>query len=142
MSEDLDIDGRVQIPPSELPWTAARAQGPGGQNVNKLATKIDMRFDFEASAALTAGMKARLRALATARIDANGCLVITAQEARTQAGNLARAREKLAELVRLALDPPKPRRKTRPTRGSQRRRLEGKRATSEKKAGRSRVRGE
>lgn len=142
VAEDLDIDGRVQIPAAELVWTAVRAQGPGGQNVNKLSTKIDLRFDFEGTSALTGGMKARLRALSTARIDAQGCLVITAQEARTQAGNLARARDKLAELVRAALDPPKPRRKTKPSRAAKRRRLEGKRAVAEKKSTRGRVAGD
>ena len=81
-------------------------------------------------------------ALVGARLDAQGCLVVVAQEARTQAGNLAKAREKLADLVRRALDPPKARHKTRPTKASKRRRLEGKRATSEKKAGRGRVSGD
>ncbi len=142
MAEDLEIDGRVLIPAAELVWTAVRAQGPGGQNVNKLATKIDLRFDFEATSALTPAMKSRLRALVGARLDAQGCLVVVAQEARTQAGNLAKAREKLADLVRRALDPPKARYKTRPTKASKRRRLEGKRATSEKKAGRGRVSGD
>jgi ribosome-associated protein len=137
VAEDLEIDGRVLIPAAELVWTAVRAQGPGGQNV-----KIDLRFDFEATSAMTPAMKSRLRALVGARLDAQGCLVVVAQEARTQAGNLAKAREKLADLVRRALDPPKARHKTRPTKASKRRRLEGKRATSEKKAGRGRVSGD
>ncbi len=137
MADDLDIDGRVLIPAAELVWTAVRAQGPGGQNVNKLATKVDLRWDLEATNAVSGAVKTRLRALA--KVDANGCVVVTSQEARTQQGNLARVHEKLAELVRRALDPPKPRHKTKPSRAAKRRRLEGKRATSEKKATRGRV---
>jgi len=137
VADDLDIDGRVLIPAAELVWTAVRAQGPGGQNVNKLATKIDLRFDLVATNALAGAVKTRLRALA--KLDADGRVVITAQEARTQLGNLERAKAKLAELIRRALDPPKPRRKTKPSRSAKRRRLEGKRAVSEKKATRGRV---
>jgi ribosome-associated protein len=139
VADDLDIDGRVLIPAAELVWTAVRAQGPGGQNVNKLATKVDLRFDVDATASLSPAVKARLRASSATRLDANGCIVVVAQEARTQVRNLERAKEKLADLIRAALDPPKPRHKTRPSRASKRRRLEGKRATAEKKAGRGRV---
>ncbi len=142
VAEDLDIDGRVLIPAAQLPWTAVRAQGPGGQNVNKLSTKIDLRFDFENSSALTAAVKARLRVLASGRLDAQGWLVMTAQEERSQTGNLACAREKIAGLIRQALVPPKPRRKTKPSRAAKRRRLDGKRAVAEKKSTRGRVAGD
>lgn len=142
MADDLQIDERLCIPAHELTWTATRSSGPGGQNVNKLATKVDLRFDLVASSVLTPEVKDRLRALPGVRLDAEGCVIVTSQQARTQAGNLAMARARLAELVTLALVVPKRRRATRPSLGAKRRRLEGKRATSKRKADRARVQGE
>lgn len=139
MAKDLQIDDRVCIPAHELTWTAVRASGPGGQNVNKLATKIDLRFDLVATTALADDVKDRLRALPGVRLDAEGFVVVTSQQARTQAGNLAAARARLAELITLALVVPRRRRATRPSAGAKRRRLEGKRATSRRKADRARV---
>jgi ribosome-associated protein len=140
MADDLDIDGRVVVPAAELQWTAVRASGPGGQNVNKVATKVELRFDLPGSAALSLAAKARLRALAASRLDAEGRLVITSQATRSQQGNLEDARNKLAALIRRALVPPKRRRPTRPTAGSKERRLDAKRQLSQKKGGRGRVR--
>lgn len=136
--EDLRVSARVVIPAHELSWTAVRASGPGGQNVNKVASKVDLRFDLEASQALSPHTKMRLRTLARSRIGEDGALRIVCQETRDQRQNLERARERLAELVRAALaPPPPPRRATKPTLGSKRRRLEGKRHDAQKKAARS-----
>ena len=139
MAVDLVISPRLTLPASELSWTAVRASGPGGQNVNKVATKIELRFAAASSTVLPPAARQRLLELASSRLDADGYLVVTAQESRSQLTNLRRAREKLAELVRAALIPPVPRVATRPSRASQRRRLAAKRRVSEKKQARRRT---
>jgi ribosome-associated protein len=128
----------VTVPERELEWTAVRASGPGGQNVNKVSTKVELRFDFEASEALSAAAKARLRALAEHRLDAEGRILITSQVARTQPKNLENARERLAELLAKALIAPKRRRPTRPSRAAKRARVDDKRVHSKKKQSRAR----
>lgn len=136
--DDLRIDAHLVIPANELTWTAVRSGGPGGQNVNKVASKVDLRFDLEGSTVLSPYTKSRVRTLARSRIGDDGVLRIVCQESRDQHQNLETARDRLVELLRAALaPPPKPRRPTKPTKGSQRRRLEGKRITSEKKQNRS-----
>ena len=135
---DLEVTDTLVIPAAELEWGAVRASGPGGQNVNKVATKVELRFDVAGSTVLSPAVKARLVALAGRRIDAEGRLLIISQASRSQSGNLADARERLAALVRAALVRPKTRRRTRPTRGSVRRRLDSKRRHAEKKADRRR----
>ena len=139
-SDALVVDARVSIPAADLTWKAVRASGPGGQNVNQVATKVDLRFDLPGTTALSPPVKQRLRALAASRLDRQGRIRIVSQQARTQAGNLEQCRALLADLIRAALVRPKSRRPTRPTRGSRARRLEAKRQRSETKAGRGRVR--
>lgn len=134
----LIISNAVQLPEAELQWTAIRAQGAGGQNVNKVSSAIHLRFDIAASS-LPPFYKERLLALRDARITAEGVVVIKAQRYRTQEQNLADAQERLIELIRSAVRVEKARRPTRPTRGSQERRLQGKTKRGAIKAGRGRI---
>jgi ribosome-associated protein len=138
MNEPLPINDSIQIPPGELLWTAARSSGPGGQNVNKVASKIELRFDVPGTHALDEATKQRLRTIARSRLDAEGWLLITSQLTRDQGRNLEDARQKLRELILRALERPTPRRPTRPTRASQERRVNQKRQRGSTKAQRSR----
>jgi len=138
-SKDLTISDRVTVPARDLSWSASRASGPGGQNVNKVSTRVTLRFDLRGTEALTRAQKARLRKLAGKRIDAHGALMISAQAERSQKQNLERARDGLRKLIRKALVPPKPRVATRPTRASKRRRLDDKRRRGDQKKSRGKV---
>jgi ribosome-associated protein len=133
--EPIVVD-RVVLPAADLSWSAVRASGPGGQNVNKVSSKVVLRFDLARTRALDAQTRARLRAIAGARVDGEGVLTVTSQRTRDQQRNLEDAREKLADLVRRALVRETPRRPTRPTSGAKRRRLDDKRRNSMKKASR------
>jgi ribosome-associated protein len=133
MARDLPVTPGLALPAAELSWVAVRASGPGGQNVNKVSSKVELRFDFESSRVLGAAVKARLRALAGARLDAAGRIVIVSQATRNQPQNLEDAREKLAALVRRALVAPKRRRATKPSRAARESRLVEKRRRSETK---------
>jgi ribosome-associated protein len=122
----LAVDGHVTIPEAELEFAAIRSQGAGGQNVNKVASAVQLRFDAARSSALPPGCRERLLALRDHRISDDGVVVIKAQQFRSQEQNKAAALERLAELVRRALVVPKVRRATKPTRASQARRLDSK----------------
>ena len=124
---------------SEVEISAVRAQGAGGQNVNKVSSAIHLRFDIPASS-LPDDVKARLLALADQRITQAGVLVIKAQTERSQEGNRAAALRRLNELVASVATPPRLRRPTKPTYGSKQRRLEGKSVRSEVKSLRGKVR--
>jgi ribosome-associated protein len=130
--DDLEVSAGVVVPGSELEWTAVRSSGPGGQNVNKVATKVVLRFDPR-SPSLAAAVSARLQRLAASRLDAEGRIAIHCDSSRSQSKNLSLARERLVELIRAALVVPKRRRATKPSKAAKRARLEGKRQTSEKK---------
>jgi ribosome-associated protein len=129
----------VAIDPDEVEFSAIRAQGPGGQNVNKVSNAVQARFDIGASS-LPSDVKERLRALPDARITRDGVVVIKAQSARSLERNRADALARLQALVDAAAAVPLVRRPTRPTRGSQRRRLESKAGRSQVKALRGKVR--
>ena len=136
----LRIDEQLSIPARDLSWSASRASGPGGQNVNKVATKVTLRFDLERTEALTQAQKRRLRKLAGRRLDADGGLLISAQAERSQSQNLERARANLRRLILKSLTAPKRRVATKPSRSQKRRRLQDKRHQSEKKKRRSAAR--
>ncbi|MBN2192403.1 MAG: aminoacyl-tRNA hydrolase [Polyangiaceae bacterium] len=138
MSSDLVVGARVTIPASDLAWSAVRSSGPGGQNVNKVSSKVELRFCLATTLALDEPTKERLRALAGNRLDADGSIVMVAQASRNQLRNLRDARERLAELIRAALAPPRIRRPTRVPRGAVRARLTAKRHRAETKRERKR----
>ena len=122
----LQVAAGIEIPDRELSLSFVRSSGPGGQNVNKLATAVQLRFDLERSAVLPDGVKARLRALSGRRLNADGSILIIARNHRTQEHNRREAQERLTDLIRRALTAPKPRKATKPTRAARERRLEHK----------------
>lgn len=137
----LQVTPELAIPDQELDERFVRASGPGGQNVNKVSTAVELRFDVAASG-LADDVKARLLALAGKRASQDGVLLIDSREHRTQSQNRAAARARLVEMVRQALRRPRSRKKTRPTRAARERRLEAKGERARVKAGRGRVHGE
>lgn len=132
----LQITPTFAVDESELEERFVRASGPGGQNVNKVATAVQLRFDVDRSPSLSGEIRARLRALAGSRITSEGVLVIDARTHRTQAANREDARARLVELLRQASVRPKRRRKTRPSAASKERRLTSKKNRSDTKRGR------
>jgi len=136
----VEITPDISLPDRDFTWSFVRASGPGGQNVNKVATAAQLRFDLAGTASLEPAAKDRLRSLAGRRVTDDGALIIIARNQRTQEGNRREALERLAELVKRALVPPKPRRPTRPTRAARQRRMDTKTQRRTTKQLRGRVR--
>ncbi len=133
---DLIVNSRISIAERELQERFIRSSGPGGQNVNKVASAVQLRFDVRASSSLPESVRAAL--LQGSGISGDGVLVITAQRFREQERNRADARDRLAQIIRRAATPPKPRRATRVPKSSKRKRLDNKKHRAEIKRGRGR----
>jgi ribosome-associated protein len=136
----LEVTPGVVIPDSDLSFAFVRASGPGGQNVNKVSSAVQLRFEFARSAALSDAVKARLRTLAGRRVTDDGAILINARNQRSQEHNRREALERLADLIQRALIAPKARKATKPTRASRERRLEQKSRQQQAKKRRGRVR--
>ena len=136
----MKITPDVSLPDQDLVWSFVRASGPGGQNVNKVATAAQLRFDLAGTQSLDPAVKQRLRSLAGRRVTEDGALLIMARNHRTQEGNRREALERLADLIRRAWVAPKARKPTRPTRAARQRRLDTKTQRRATKSLRGRVR--
>ncbi|HVK15889.1 MAG TPA: alternative ribosome rescue aminoacyl-tRNA hydrolase ArfB [Fimbriiglobus sp.] len=132
----LQITPAIAIPDAELSWAYARSGGPGGQNVNKVASKVVLRWALDASPSVPPAVKDRIRAAHPSYVTTDGDLLVTSEKFRDQGRNREDCLAKLAAMIRRAATPPKPRKPTKPTKGSKTRRLAAKKQQSERKAGR------
>ena len=132
----LDVTNAIRIPLDEFEWSFARSGGPGGQNVNKVVSKAVLRWGFDSSPSVPDAVKARFRERYPSRLTTEGEVLVTSELTRDQGRNRDDCLEKLAGLLRSVARPPKVRRPTKPTKGSQRRRVEAKKRQSVRKAGR------
>ena len=133
MAGKIFVTPTLLLDEAELEEVFVRAPGPGGQNVNKVATAVQLRFPLERTTTLPDDVRRRLRGLAGRRVSSDGWLIIEANRFRSQARNREDARDRLVELIRKAAHPPKPRKPTRPSAGAKERRLSDKRARGEVK---------
>ncbi|HEY7541937.1 MAG TPA: alternative ribosome rescue aminoacyl-tRNA hydrolase ArfB [Methylomirabilota bacterium] len=138
MTREIVVNGMVRVPGRALSVRAVRASGPGGQNVNKVATKIDLRVDLDAIEGISEPALARLKALCRHRLDADGRLMVSSQTERNQARNLEEALERVRGLVAAALREPRSRKASRPSAASRERRLQTKKRRSALKRERAR----
>lgn len=132
----MQVTKQLEIPEDELVFSFARSGGPGGQNVNKVASKAILKWDIDSNQTISAEVKERFRKSFGNRISSEGIVVISSDEYRDQPRNIETCRQKLAEMLRSVEHPPKKRRPTKPTRASKERRLATKKRDSEIKAGR------
>ena len=136
----LTVNRKISIPLSEFKFTYSRSPGPGGQNVNKVNTKVTLKWNIEKTSSLPEPVRARLVSKFASRISKTGELIVTSHRFRDQGRNVADSLSKLREIVLSVATPPKSRKKTKPSKASKRRRLDEKRRTSERKQSRGRIR--
>lgn len=142
MPDPIRVSSTVIVPGTAWSWRAVRSSGPGGQNVNKVASKVELRVSLPGIEGLSEGARARLKRAVANRLDAEGLWLLTSQLTRDQGRNLEDATGKVTQIIVQALVAPRPRRPTRATKASKERRMQSKRRTASVKQQRGRVRGD